>query len=381
MKSRTEEFIAPSLVYTEETGRLDGGIPVRDCFLRMAEEEEAVSRLNLLSFTQRIGGIPIQSEGIGGVETLPRFRRQGLATNLLNKVIESASSRVCILYVSEAIEGLYEKFGFSTCLAEGYCTVPVRNLKKVTNALQSEDSIAIRGLKRGDLPVMTAMYNNHNKSRTWTHERIEGWDRLLKETTWKPGSEVIILEHAGVIAGYAIVTGLRFGMDNFPYNVDELVAADVHTAEILLAELAARCWRLRYSEFQVFEPSDSIAIKAARRYGCKYHFSYASRGGMMGIILDRVRLLVAIKSELKRRCSLRSVSEEFEQAFSALLDGRIITDERALLKLITGYWSMGDYLSFGGDIPSEHEAVCSCWFPGGGTPLLLQPHSHRLDRY
>src|SRR5688500_6494473 len=102
-----EEVIGTELKYTEETGRTEGGLPVRDCSLWQAAVAEPISGLNVLSFRQRFGAIAIPTEGIGGVETLPSFRRRGYVSQLLIKAIEGIAKRVPIVLVSDGIEDLY----------------------------------------------------------------------------------------------------------------------------------------------------------------------------------------------------------------------------------------------------------------------------------
>ena len=72
-----EEAISAELRYTEEKRRNEPGPPVRDCSLWQAGVDRPVSDLNLMSFRQRFGAVSIPAEGIGGVETLPEFRRRG----------------------------------------------------------------------------------------------------------------------------------------------------------------------------------------------------------------------------------------------------------------------------------------------------------------
>ena len=115
-----DEAVAPGLRSTEEQRRAVAGRPVRDCSLRQTGVERLVSDLNLVSFTQRFGAVSVPAEGIGGVETLPEFRRQGYVRKLLERAIAGVAARVTIVLVSDAIEDLYEKVGCVTCLAEGY---------------------------------------------------------------------------------------------------------------------------------------------------------------------------------------------------------------------------------------------------------------------
>ena len=74
-----EEEVEAGLRYTEETGRIEQSLAVRDCFLWQAGIDEPISGLNLLSFRQRFGAVSVATEGIGGVETLLPFRRRSIS--------------------------------------------------------------------------------------------------------------------------------------------------------------------------------------------------------------------------------------------------------------------------------------------------------------
>ena len=76
VRYEAEVDLGPGLKYTEETGRIDQSRQVRDCCLWQAGVAEPISGLNVLSFRQRFGAVSLPAEGIGGVETVPAFRRR-----------------------------------------------------------------------------------------------------------------------------------------------------------------------------------------------------------------------------------------------------------------------------------------------------------------
>jgi GNAT superfamily N-acetyltransferase len=373
--------IEPGLTYTEETGRLYRSLAVRDCFLWKEGLDEPISGLNLFSFRQRFGALSVPGEGIGGVETMPRFRRQGFMSLLMRKALEGVSRRVKVAYVSDAIEDVYEKFGFVTCSADAHLSLQVRNVERVAGGNKPAAHCSVRSFSQDDLPAMVNLYNEEHARRPWTHERAAGWNGLVPTQMWRPGSEVIVLEGAEGLAGYAIFTEQPFGHTVSPFVVVELAARDVEAARALLVEVAARCWKMRFSEFQVREPLDSAVGKAARELGCGYHQSFPPSGRMMGAILDRPGLLSLLEPELRRRLPGEGLSALHAQAFEALRKGEIVSDDQALLRLLLGYWSLDHALALGMVIPAGYERVCEAWFPGGGTKSLLLPHAHHLDRY
>jgi ribosomal protein S18 acetylase RimI-like enzyme len=342
---------------------------------------EPISGLNVLSFRQRFGAVSVPAEGIGGVETVPAFRRRGHIRTLLTKAVEKIAKRVPIAFVSDAIEDMYEKFGFVNCLAEAYLSVPIRNVERMAGTSAVASAPGVRSFSHADLPAIVALYNQVHARRPWTHERHTGWNQLHNTQTWRPGSEAIVLERAGRLAGYAILKELQYGHTMSHFVVDELAAGDIDAAQTLLVEVAARCWGQRFSEFWVREPLDSVVGQAAQRFGCEYHQTFPPTGGMMGAILDRQQLLPLLEPELRRRLPSDDLHALHTTAFDALCRGEVVSDNRDLLRLLVGYWSAADARMRGTAIPARYERVADAWFPGAGTPTLPLPYAHTLDRY
>jgi hypothetical protein len=376
-----DEAISADLRYTEEIRPTAPDLTERDCSLWKAGVEKPVSELNLLAFRQRFGSVVVPAEGIGGVQTLPEFRRQGYIRTLLLKVMASSATRVPIMFVSEAIEGLYEKFGCVPCLAEGSLSIHLRNLDHIADWTAAASSGQLRSFTRADLPALVALYNQVHAQRTWTHARHATWDHLRERRVWQPGSELLMFERQGQLAGYAILNEPQFGHLKESFAVDEMAATDVDAAQALLAEVGARCSAMRFSEFTVREPRDSAVGQAAQRIGCAYNQTFPRTGGMMGVILDRQRLLTLLEPELQRRLPGADLHAAHTAAFDALCSGAIALDSRDLLRLLLGYWSAADARAYGVALPDQHAAVLDAWFPGGGTPKLLLPYAHMLDRY
>jgi ribosomal protein S18 acetylase RimI-like enzyme len=376
-----EEDLGSGLKYTEETSRTELSRVVRDCCLWQDGVDEPISGLNVLSFRQRFGAVSVSAEGIGGVETVPAFRRRGHIRTLMTKAVEGMAKRVPIAFVSDAIEDLYEKFGFVNCLAEAYLSVPIRNVERMAGRSPAASAQGVRSFSHADLPAMIALYNQVHAHRSWTHERHAGWNQLLVTQTWRSGSKVVILDRAGCLAGYAILKEPQHGHVTSSFIVDELTASDIDAAQALLVEMAARCWNQRLSEYWVREPLDSVVGQAAQRLGCEYHQSFPSSGGMMGAILDRQQLLSLLEPELRRRLHGDDLDNIHTTAFDALCRGEVIPDNHDLLRLLVGYWSATDASTHGTAIPAQYARIVDAWFPGAGTRILLVPYAHTLDRY
>jgi hypothetical protein len=191
----------------------------------------------------------------------------------------------------------------------------------------------------------------------------------------------MVLERDGRLAGYAISREPYYGRTRPNVVIDELTALDVEAARALLVEIAASCWDRRQSAFQVREPADSAAGRAARQLGCTVRQEYAASGEMMGVILDRRRLLALLEPELKRRAEDVIPAADQAAALEALGQGAAIPDDGLLLRLLVGHCSLADAIAWGAEIPARFGRPFELWFPGGGTRLLPMPYSHVLDRY
>ncbi|WP_328513042.1 GNAT family N-acetyltransferase [Streptomyces mirabilis] len=294
----------PRAAYTELADQEVRSLRVRYCRLRTAGGKP-VAELEVLSFHLRFGAVAVAAEGIGGVETQPGFRRQGHMGRLLRQALAGMAQRVDVACVSDGIEGVYEQFGFVGAVAEGHLVIPVRSVEQ---AAGDDLGTAVPGIRSGspaDLPAMIRMYNTAHAQRPWTHARHTGWNRLIPQATWKPGSQTLILQTDGAAAGYAVLQGRAFGDPLSSLTVDELVAENAAAARMLLMAIARLCWKRRLSEFTVREPADGLTGRVARHMGCTYQQRYPPSGGMMAAVLNRSSLLRKLEPELRRRAAVQ----------------------------------------------------------------------------
>ncbi|WP_250291093.1 GNAT family N-acetyltransferase [Frankia sp. CiP1_Cm_nod1] len=368
--------LEPGLRYTETIESGAGNRSVRYCRL-VANQDTPVGELEVHSFRWRFGAVAVDAEGIGGVEIQPSFRRRGHMGRLLRQALDGMSRRVNVATVSSGIQGVYEKFGFVTSVAEGHLDMRVRDLERAA-AAAAPAAARVRPGSTGDLPAMVNLYNATHAQRPWTHERPAYWNRLVPQTTWRPGSEILVVEAEGTLAGYAIVAGRSFGDSYFGLTVQEMAARDTSIALCLLADIARSAWELRVSEFRVREPLDGVVGRLARRLGCAYQQEFPPTGGMMAAILNRSELLATLEPELRRR---DRGTAAVDAAMDELAGGELIPDSGLLVRLLLGYSSAADVSAFTASIPERHRRTCSAWFPGGGTAKLPVPYAHTLDRY
>ncbi|WP_367825689.1 GNAT family N-acetyltransferase [Streptomyces sp. LMG1-1-1.1] len=370
----------PRVVYGEAPDQEVRSLRVRRCLLRTARDEP-VAELEAVSFRMRFGAVAVAAEGVGGVETQPAFRRQGHMGRLLRRALGGMARRVDVAFVSEGIEGVYERFGFVGAVAEGHLVVPVRNVERAAGADPDAADPGIRSANPADLPAMVGLYNTAHAQRPWTHERHLGWNRLVPQTTWKPGSHTLVLRTGRTIAGYAVLEGRAFGDPLGTLTVDELVAEDAPATRRLLAAVARLCWQRRLGRFTVREPADSLTGRVARHMGCAYEQLFPPSGGMMAAVLNRPSLVRTVEPELRRRTGGQRPDTDRLLAIEALCGGDLFPDDRTLIRLLLGHWSAEDAYVHGAVVPDRYRDLCAAWFPGGGSRALPAPYAHRLDRY
>ncbi len=370
-----DQRLDSALRYTEETICSDDGVPRRRCRLWLDGVEDDVSQATLLSFNIRFGDVDVPAEGYAGVQTRPEHRRKGYIRKVMAESLRRARQRVDVTFLF-GIDGLYGKFGFVSCLAGGHIEVPVRRLDQ----MQPPAGTTVRPLEAADVPKIVELYNRRHAGRPWTWRRdAASWNRLDKGDVWRPAGEVVVLEHAGQVVGYAVYRGSGYG-EAPRAEVAELTGLDAGACEVLLADAARRCWEHRLSSFRLHEPADSLAGRVARRLGCEVRSTFRPDGGGMAAILNRPSLIERLRPELERRADAHGVGSS-DQALELLAGGRLCPDQGMLLRLLMGFWSWADAAAGGYCPPREHEGVFRSWFCGGGTMVLPQPFAHRLDQY
>ena len=365
------------LRYTEEWTAPKRGFPSRRCALWAGEGEEPVSKLVLLGMDVRFGAPALPVEGYAAVSTAPEQRRRGYMDRLFRRSLRSAAQRVSVVCLY-GIADFYPRFGFVTCQRGTEWRVSLYNTRRLPPVPEG----ALRAGGLSDLPAMRALYNQVHGERPWTVARADDWDRIPREREWRPGAEICLAGHGGVVTGYAVIQAPAFGWRHDHVLLHEVVARDLVTARMLLAEAARRGRRLDYERIVFHEPSDSAVARVARAIGCEVAYRHYAASGGMAALLDRGRFLDALGPELARRAAAARVTEAAQlPALAALRGGALLPDDGDLLQLAFGYERFDD-------VPEERRGadpglseVAAAWFPGGGTPVLAEPFGHDLDDY
>ena len=377
-----DERLPDGLRYTETTDE-SGPRRSRHCALHLDGEKEPVSSLVLHRLEVRFGGTSLPSEGVGGVQSRPEYRRRGYNTTLIRRALQGAAARVPAVFLY-GIEGYYTRFGFTACLPEHSISFWVRR----TRAISATDSWVIREAADDDLASVVELYNDLHANRPWTCVRGRETVALMRqETAWRPRPDVVLFERNGGLDAYAIIAHRPYGWNGRTFSVMEAGARDVGAARAILAEVGRRCRAEDLEQFTVDEPPDSMVGLAARALGCSITETTSLDGDGMGTLLDRPGVVNALSDELVRRTvgfrdeeappNLRTL----DRALRTLADGESVPDDSALLRLLVGSRSWHESIALGECTATNHDRILRLMFPGGGTAALPFPYAHRIDRY
>lgn len=372
-----EEAWDDGLRYTEELVARQRSFPARRCALWEGDAEQPVSSLDLLGMDVRFGAVVLAVEGYRAVSTPPEHRRRGYMDRLFRRSLRSARQRVSVACLY-GIADFYPRFGFATCQRDAQWRISLHDARRLPPVAEG----AVRTGSLSDLPTMRSLYNEVHGERPWTVARAADWDRIVRTREWSPGSEICLAGQGGALWGYAVIQEQAFGWRHDHLLLHEVVARDVATARLLLAEAARRARRFDYERVVFHEPGDSVVARAARGIGCEVLYRHHAAAGGMAALLDRGRFLDAMASELARRAAAAHVTTAAQQpALAALRGGTLLPDDGDLLQLAFGYERFHD-------VPDERRGsdqrswqVAHAWFPGGGTPVLAEPFGHSLDEY
>ena len=364
-----EESLSQDLKYTETVIEHEGRCQGRRCSLWHSSETQPVSDLELLSIMLRFGATALPIEGVGGVQTQVRHQRKGYMQLLMSHAIERARRRVCAAFLY-GTPSIYSKWGFTTCATSSWFKMQAADFRNL------QELPMVRRGSATDLPAIVKVYNRDHGSRPWTVQRDSSWNHLIKPEVWQPGSDVFVYEERSDVAAYAIAKGHSPRCGHRQLVVEELGAVDPDSAMIMLQFLARVCWEGKREQFTVFEPIDSSAGIAARRFGCEVVTRYFTDSNTMGVILNRDSLVTGLKNELHRRVWLAGLNEQISyKAIALLRSGQLVPDQGELLRLMVGYEATSHTET------NDHATLLRAWFPGGGSPVLPIPYSHSLDHY
>ncbi|HOM80425.1 MAG TPA: GNAT family N-acetyltransferase, partial [Armatimonadota bacterium] len=211
----------------------------RDAFLVVEEDGRFVSACTCLPAPVWVGDRRLTLGAVGGVATLPDYRRRGYAGELMRAVVrrmqELGLATSALWPFSYAY---YRKFGWDFgCEHRTYRFDPTK-----IGPLPEPDGV--EPLQAGDLPEVVDLFSAYARTLAFCTDRSQRWwQELLRNKGVAPfapeekaTSRMIIYREGGEVVGYALYTPPAG--EERRLNVAELVASGPEARMRLLAALA-----------------------------------------------------------------------------------------------------------------------------------------------
>lgn len=205
----------------------------------------------------------------------PEWRRRGLATSLMEKVVAAVerSGRTAILDATPAGREVYRQIGFRDTWGFSRWKVP---LGASTMALGTS---ATRPLREADWPAVAEL-----DLAAFGADRLD----LLRHLAGRLPEAALVSEHEGRISGFALG---RDGV-NIPQIGPVVAAQDRQGADLLLAALG-RLSRAEQAYADILDRCAGLAARLAALGGrCERPFTRMVRGRARGF--DKADLLIAV---------------------------------------------------------------------------------------
>ncbi len=273
-------------------------------------------------------GATVRAGLIGSVSTDPQFRRQGLATKVLESAEETLAAGGALISLLWADD---PRFYF----ARGYR--PVGSEEDVVLTAETGSSLpaieGVRAARPGDASALHALYLAH----TARVERSAGETAALLEC---PGMRTLVCERAGVVAAYAC---LGRGGD-FPGTIHEWAGATGLVLGLVRAHLEQR--PLDEATVLVAPPKATELLERLRLVGAE------STRGVLGLakIIDRggaARLLGALVGP-SATVDFDPAADPARQVLLSARGGQVhLNDDTLLVLLFSSKGDREDTLEFG----------------------------------
>lgn len=200
--------------------------------VRAGEKVEA--GLTLIEMGQCFGGERVPMAGVAAVGVLPEARGSGVATELMRaamRELRALGRPLSTLY--PATQPLYRRAGFELAGSR----LLVRADPSALAVRERERELELRPIEEGDLERVTALYEEHARTRHGYLSRGSYiWSRV-RSTTGGP-AEGYLVERDGELAGYLYLVRAKRQPLGYDLALTDLVARDAPAARRLLAFLA-----------------------------------------------------------------------------------------------------------------------------------------------
>lgn len=194
-------------------------------------EGEAVGTATIFPVQMWLSGVPITIGAVAGVTVLPEFRRNGIASKMLEfSIVRMFAEGRALSVLFPFSHKYYRKFGYGTIGdLHAYRINP-------NNLFVFEEGHKVRPFKPDDLPIMRVMYKGqltwHNG---WFTRTNAWWDRLIQY--WP---DIMVYENDGMIEGYYSYELKKGKRNERILSIREFFAAEDAAYRGLIGYLAAQ---------------------------------------------------------------------------------------------------------------------------------------------
>lgn len=267
--------------------------------LTLSHAGKLVNHLQIFPKPVRVGGCSVMAGGIGNVATLPKYRRRGYATKLLEEAIQLMKERgygFSILFTG--IPHFYRELKWGVACSDYEYSIPTAKIcDKATNSSQILHS---QNFQRKNLTPVMRMYELVNRGRTLSVVRSRKCWRLQLDYNWNEDPKgFLLIKKRRVVEAYARCVRSRGVLEvvesgylpNSPYVSSACRA--------LLIHLGRYAREANLERISASVPPDHLLTKQLLDYGA----SNLSRvhGSLMVRIIDLKGLIEKILTELSDR--------------------------------------------------------------------------------
>ena len=341
-------------------------------YIELFKADKSISHCSVVEGIMRIGTARVQVGGIGGVGTLPEFRKKGYSRQIVEAAIELMAREGYDISFLHGIPDFYHKYGFVTCMAEHEFWLDTRDAERAPKGAKT------RRMKKTDLAPILRIYNRDNATRTGSAWRdLRTWRGFPMGTWWTfPAQVQVVVDRRERVVGYVVYD-----------DVDDCCRAaevggkgeDVFAA--ILHFLALRAVRMRRERVWANVPEDHPFAIYCREFGTRINTQYPRNGKGMGRIITLDSCMQRLLPELARRWgssgrgeSLR-IRTDIGGGTLRWLKGQLVFDaglgrgemrlsQRQLMQLIMGYARPGDLVDLGRiAVPARKRELVDRLFP------------------
>ena len=254
--------------------------------------ERSISWCSIVDRRMRIGESVVAMGGIGGVGTLPEFRRKGYSRQVMEAAMAVMGRERHGVSFLHGIQEFYHRFGYVTCMAEHELSLDTRDAERCGRGAKT------RRLKTGDLPPIARLYNRDNAGRTGSAVRDpRRWRGFRKGTWWStPAATQLVVDGRDRIIGYVVYDDVGTCC-----RAAEVVGRGKLVFATILDFLARRAVKLRLERVYVNVPADHPFAIYCREFGLRLHTMYPRNEKAMGRIVDFRTCIDSVIPTLARR--------------------------------------------------------------------------------